>query len=847
MDYTQLIDDYFAGPQKLRAAVAGMTAEQLDARPIPGKWSMKLLVFSIALLWGDALTSTSADETGSWSVSSPSGNLSLVVEMKESAGSGSGTTSLSCLVLSDNSEVLPSAPLGITLKRAGQFAGNLRFVSRAAGTVDERYAMPVGKKCECFNRANELVLDFTNETGGTISLILRAYDDGVAYRYQIHGSGQDTVLNEDSSFHVPAGSQGWFARYTQPHYEWYYDAHTSLTGIDYEVAVPALFHTPKGHWVYVTEAAVDGTYAGARLRFPEAKGEILAFHLPEQPSSTLPWLTPWRVAIIGKGLATLVESTLVANLNSSSEIADTSWIKPGVDVIPWMTGPSSNNMSFERMKQFVDLASEMGWTWIEFDNALALGNQGGDTPDKWMTLPWIPELVSYASKKGINVYGWDHWRNLDTPEKREKILGYFVKHGFKGIKVDFLDSDSQERFEFRETIARECAERKLMLSYHGETMPRGQQRRWPHIATLEGVKGEEYYLFEYGPTPGYNVNLVFTRNIVGSMDQCPSGFELTGTPFSRRTTSNSHEMALAVMFESGWQSMSVSPESMKDNPAKGFLKGLPSAWDDIHFVDGYPGEFAVLARRKGQDWWLVGINAGKPREVTVPLDFLKPATYKAKLYHDAPASSTVGFEVSVQNCGGVNAVLCWIELWSTEKPAKSLNYKRPKGMADVPQGYHLVAVDDCGDEGHQPDLMSGQHWRYSATEVPLVVCDENDPARTISYSESAILYRFADLSQAARYKLRVMYLSHNEKRSQSLFVNGRELHGKLDLPKQQIVCREFDLPGADIRELLLAAVKTRIAVDDVSVDSASPLKVSMPANGGFGVKLEGSVKEVQPH
>ena len=325
----------------------------------------------------------------------------------------------------------------------------------------------------------------------------------------------------------------------------------------------------------MTEAAVDGTYTGARLKFQEAKGEVLAFHLPEQPSSTLPWITPWRVAIIGKNLGTLVESTLVLNLNPPSEIADTSWIKPGVDVIPWMTGPSTNNMSFERMKQFVDLASEMGWTWIEFDNALALGNQGADVPEKWMAIPWIPELVRYARSKGVNVYGWDHWQNLDTPEKREKILGYFVKHGFKGIKVDFLDSDSQERFKFRETIARECAERKLMLSYHGETMPRGQQRRWPHIATLEGVKGEEYYLFERGPTPAYNVNLVFTRNIVGSMDNCPSGFELVGTPFSRRTTSNAHEMALAVMFESGWQSMSVSPESMKDNPAKGFLKGHP--------------------------------------------------------------------------------------------------------------------------------------------------------------------------------------------------------------------------------------------------------------------------------
>ena len=283
---------------------------------------------------------------------------------------------------------------------------------------------------------------------------------------------------------------------------------------------------PNDQWIYVTEAAVDGTYAGARLG-SRTRGFSLS-GCPSSPRRSCPGSPPGVSPSSASNLGTLVESTLVANLSPPCEIADTSWIKPGVDVIPWMTGPSTNNMSFERMKQFVDLASEMGWTWIEFDNALALGNQGGDRPDKWMALQWIPELVKYAASKGVSVYGWDHWRNLDTPEKREKILGYFVKHGFKGIKVDFLDSDSQERFKFRDTMARECAERKLMLSFHGDTLPRGQQRRWPNIATLEGVKGEEYYLFGQGPTPAYNVNLVFTRNIIGLDGQLPERFRVAG-------------------------------------------------------------------------------------------------------------------------------------------------------------------------------------------------------------------------------------------------------------------------------------------------------------------------------
>ena len=806
---------------------------------------MRLLVPRLMLLSlaTTPLTAALAHGGNQWNVSSPNGNLTVIVEMKDANGRAATMPSLCYRVLCHDRESLPTALLGIALKRLGQFQTNLRFLGKSANTLDEWYTMPVGKRNKCRNRANELTLCFTNESNAKMSLIFRAYDDGVAYRYQLHGTGNDTVTGELSAFHVPTGSKGWFARYAYPNYEWYYDSHEKLAGIDFDIAVPALFRLPNAQWLYVAEAAVDGTYAGARLRFTNAG--ILAFRLPEQSSSVLPWLTPWRVAIIGDNLGTLVESTLVANLSPPCKIRDATWIKPGVDVIPWMTGPSTNNMSFGRMKLFVDLAGEMGWPWIEFDNALALGNQGGDKPDKWMAIPWIPELVKYAAGKGVSVYGWDHWRNLDTPEKREKILGYFVQHGFKGIKVDFLDSDSQERFQFRETMARKCAQRRLMLSFHGDTLPRGQQRRWPNIATLEGVKGEEHYLFGQGPTPAYNVNLVFTRNVTGSMDACPSGFELPGSPLARRTTSNAHEMALAVLFESGWQSMSVSPESMKDNPAKGFLKNIPSAWDDIRFIDGRPGEFAVLARRKGRDWWVVGINAGTAREVSIPLDFLNLGSYTVKLYHDAPAVGTVGFDVRVQNCGGVNAVLSWIELWSTEKPTRSLDYRKPKGMPDAPKGYHLVAADDCGVHGGESHLLSGSRWKYSAAEVPISVCDDHDPARTINYSESAVVCRFGDLSRNAGYKLRVMYLSHNDNRFQRLLVNDRELHGKLALPKQEIVCRELDVPASEVKNLPPEALQTKIAVDDLVVDSERPLKIFMPVNGGFGVKFARSMKEVE--
>ncbi len=243
----------------------------------------------------------------------------------------------------------------------------------------------------------------------------------------------------------------------------------------------------------------------------------------------------------------------------------------------------------------------------------------------------MPELVRYANDKGVNVYGWDHWKNLDTPEKREKAFGLFKEYGIKGIKIDFLDSDDQERFAFRDAAIRDCLKYKLMLSFHGATLPRGQQRRWPHLLTWEAVHGSEWYIsWSYTPnTPDHNCTLPFTRNVVGSMDYCPTTFSAW-----KKKNTNAHELALSVIFESGWQCLSDSPETYRASPGLPFLKEVPAAWDDIHLIDGYPGQFVCLARRKGDDWFVAGINAAEPRRIKLPLDFLEPGANEVKLYKD---------------------------------------------------------------------------------------------------------------------------------------------------------------------------------------------------------------------
>ncbi len=506
-----------------------------------------------------------------WTVTSPGGNIATKVSLED------GT--LRYAVTLRGKEILSHANMGIALEDPdGGFITGLKYTGQSDAKVDETYAMPVGKRSSCLNRANEKTLSFKNDKGREMDLIVRAYDDGMAWRYRIKGQDTAKVRSEVSQFNVSEGVASWLLGYVK-NYEGYYRK-TSGGKPETRYGFPATFETKSG-WVLLTEASVYD-YVGSGLLGGNKPFGFTVAPMAEAAEVTCPWVSPWRVAVIGRSPSVIAESTLVQNLNPACEIEDTSWIQPGPTTFPWLT-ERLGNKNPERMKQFVDLAAEMDWKWLEFDIPLATGNGYGITQfEQWSKLEWIPELVKYAAAKGIKCYGWDHWRNLDTPEKCEKILGWYVKHGIKGIKVDFLDSDSQERFKFRTFIIQQCAKRKLMLSFHGATSPRGQQRRWPHLATIEGVMGEEYYTFSkhLTPNPVHNVSLVFTRNVLGSMDYHGTTFSMKPSGSVRKTT-DAHEMALAVVFESGWQCISVSPEAAKGHPARGFLQGVPTAWDDI--------------------------------------------------------------------------------------------------------------------------------------------------------------------------------------------------------------------------------------------------------------------------
>jgi hypothetical protein len=545
-----------------------------------------------------------------WAVASPGGQVSGMVSLD------AGGRAL-YRVQRGPAVVLDWAPLGVLLAgTGGDFSRGLRFVGRSTRSIDETFVMVSGKASSSRNRANETTITFANAAGAEMQVIARAYDDGFAYRYRLGGSGARAVVSEASAFRVPLGSTGWMQPYVSD-YEAFFSkgvVGTQFQSGDY--GFPGLFQTPGGNWVLLTEADVRGSYGAARLAGSGAADGVFRVKLPDtQTAGVLPWVTPWRAAVAGS-LDSIVRSTLVENLNPPAAIADTSWIRPGRVSWSWWSDHNSAT-DFNKQKAYVDFAASMGWEYTLVD-------------ENW-TASWMPALVSYAAGKNVGIIVWSHWNDLDTKAERDAKLPLWRGWGVRGIKVDFMLSDSQARMKFYDEITLAAAANRLMVNFHGGTIPRGQRRTFPHVMTHEAVRGAEHYTFNNPPTPVHNAILPFTRNAIGPMDYTPVTFSAR----SKRTT-DGHELALSVVFESGWQHFADSIASYNASAGRPFLRAVPASWDETRLVAGYPGEYAVMARRKGAEWFLGAINASAARTVNVPLSFLGSGSYSAEIYRDGP-------------------------------------------------------------------------------------------------------------------------------------------------------------------------------------------------------------------
>lgn len=557
-----------------------------------------------------------------WEVTSSNGKNTISLSLDEHG-------QLVYYIDSYGTRVVEPSKMGVsTTDEKTTFLEGLIFKKVQARQISEIYVLPTGKRSHYQNNCLEKTFTFTNKEKKELKIVCRAYNDGVAFRYVINHRGEIIIKDENTRFHFPPETTTWMMNY-QPNYEQFYPKRMLDTITAKELAYPTLMKVKNDHWLLLSEASVydqpathlsNETTGDLKVMLPQA-----SYVVKDQ------WESPWRTFILGNKLGTIVESTLVENLNPPSEIKDMSWIKPGVAVFPWW-GDYLSNSHIDTMKKYVDLASEMNWNWIEFD--VSLVGSPWRTSKLWEQTEWLPQFTAYAKSKGINVYGWDEINVLKTKAGRDHVFGKYKQLGIKGIKIDYIDSDKDYAMRFRDTALRDAAKYQFMVSFHGETVPRGQRRKWPNVMTLEAVRGAEYYTFkgDHSPSPVHNCTLPFTRNVVGPMDYTPVTFTIRSE--NPRKTTYAHELALPVIFESGWTCMADRPASYLNSPAKDFLKRIETTWDETKFIDGYPGQFICLARRKGKNWYMAAINAGGEREISIPLDFIKKGDYIIKLYED---------------------------------------------------------------------------------------------------------------------------------------------------------------------------------------------------------------------
>ena len=577
-----------------------------------------------------------------------------------------------CKEKSDYVEVLPKSPLGI-IRDDQQFVDDLVFVKESkAKKIHDQYQMITGKRSLCENNGIEKVFSYKNANDQLLDVVFRVYNDGVAFRYVFpnHSDSLVNITSEATTYALPDSTCRWIQPYSSAYEDFFPFSKTGL-GLDrkqkQEWGFPALFKV-NNHplWVLISEASITENNCASLLNNQDHLNRYHVTypspidHFPQTGVvAQLPWKSPWHTLIVGK-LSDIVKSTLITDVSEPCQLKETDWIQPGpVSWIYWANNHGSKD--YQKVVEYVDLAVEMNWPYVLIDWEWEEMTNGGN----------IIDAVHYAKSKGIKPMIWynscSSWstpttnKNLLTAEKRAQEFEWLNKIGVYGIKVDFFAGDQQDMMKYYLDILKDAAAHHLMVNFHGATIPRGWARTYPNLMTMEGVYGAEWY--NNRPTltdkaAGHNTTLPFTRNVIGSMDYTPVTFSNSQHP---HITTYGHELALSVVFESGLQHFADRPSAYQTLPPepKEFLRHVPVSWDDTKLIDGYPGEKVVIVRKKGDVWYIGGLN-GKDEAQTLLLnfDFLDDGPFNLNFIKDGNDDQSFSYDSLTVKKGDTLKVDC---------------------------------------------------------------------------------------------------------------------------------------------------------------------------------------------
>jgi hypothetical protein len=576
--------------------------------------------FSLSLL---AAYTAGGSFAAAYTVTSPDG--SIVATINE-------TPTFQFTVTKSGKTAIPLSPLGLTTNNMNLATG-ISFVSQTTAIINETYPVYSGTRSVNTNHCNELTLNLKNAANNQFALVVRAYDEGVAFRYVIQGTGNTTVNSEATAFIIPAGTVTWRGVWRSD-YQPNWTTFTGTTNGAYEV--PVLGRTPDSLYILMSEAgAVIGTYCAAHF---QVTGNNYVFAYQASPTSALPLATPWRYVMVGT-LKNVFENTLqmAENLNPPCAIADPSWIKPGRSSWSWCVEGVSN---FAQQKRYMDFEKQMNWEYCLLDAGWPQADSG--------------QIHTYARSQGVKLIWWYSWSDLRNQSQWTDIINKAVATGcVNALKLDYIGSDAQDVMQWEDDICKATAAAKLLVYFHGNTLPRGKERTYPNFITNEGVAGEEGY-------PGIPIDhmniLPYTRNAEAAMDYTPG--MLTGRSHN---TTYACEMAICMIYFSGIQHYTDKPENynaFRPNVIP-YLQALPASWDESRFLAGDPANYCCVARRKGQNWFVAGM-ANASRQVTLDMSFLRPGSYAVNMFSDSLASGSkqmIQRSITVSSPGSITVMM----------------------------------------------------------------------------------------------------------------------------------------------------------------------------------------------
>ncbi len=584
-------------------------------------------------------------------VSGPDQRLQVAFDCQTDGG-------LAYSVVYDGKTMLANSPLGLETNM-GSFVKGLKLERHEIHSIDTVYEQSRIKASHIHYQANELTCHLTNAEGRQMAVTFRVSNNDVALRYSLprqHGTGSVRVMSEATGFHFPEQTTtflcpqsdamiGW--KRTKPSYEEEYKVDAPMSDrsqYGHGYTFPCLFRVGDEGWVLVSETGVDSRYCASHLSDAENGLYRIAFPMPEEnngngtvePAFALPGSTPWRTITVGESLKPIVETTVSWDVVEPRYTTKQDY-RMGRSTWSWILWQDDSS-NFDDQVKYVDLAAALGYEYVLVDSWW----------DNNMGYQKMEKLVEYARSKGIGIFLWysssGYWNDIeqspinkmDNAIIRKQEMSWMQKLGVKGIKVDFFGGDKQETMRLYEDILSDADDHGLMVIFHGCTLPRGWERMYPNYVGSEAVLASENLIFNqhFCDNEAFNACLhPFIRNTVGCM-------EFGGTFLNKRLnrgndggttrrTTDVFQLATAVLFQNPIQNFALAPNNLTDAPQLciDFMKQIPTTWDEVRFIDGYPGKYVVLARRHGDTWYVAGINAiQEPLKLKVDLPMLSGKT-----------------------------------------------------------------------------------------------------------------------------------------------------------------------------------------------------------------------------